>query len=150
MRKYIKHGMTGTKIYNVWKSMRARCLRSTSQSYKYYGGKGITICDGWSSFIAFKDWAMANGYAEGLTIDRVDNSKNYTPDNCEWITRAENSGKDNAGELHWKNKLSSANVLEIRRLYAVGDTTHRKLAKAFGLNPSHVAKIVTNEIWRSV
>lgn len=82
---------TGEKrIRNIWFSMRARCYNPNHRCYPSYGGKGIVICDEWKkSFEAFKDWSLANGYADNLTIDRIDVSKNYCPENCRWITNWE-------------------------------------------------------------
>ena len=145
--KRLKHGMTGTKIYMVWKELRARCERITHRHYKNYGERGIAVCEEWSSFIVFKDWAMANGYVEGLSIDRVDNNKGYHPENCQWITRSENSGKDNVGELHWASRLSAIEVLEMRRLYAAGGITHKEIAKLFGMSQSHVTGIINKKKW---
>ena len=85
------HGMSKTRIYHEWLSMRRRCAAAhTVKDAAYYYEKGIRVCDEWQNdFIAFRDWAYANGYAEDLTIDRIDNSKGYGPDNCRWITNAE-------------------------------------------------------------
>lgn len=71
--------------------MRHRCTNPKSPAYKHYGGKGIRLCDEWQMFEPFRDWARANGYREGMTIDRVKSDKGYSPGNCEWVTRSENS-----------------------------------------------------------
>jgi len=71
--------------------MRQRCENNRSQSYAHYGGKGIRICDEWLEYGSFRAWAMASGYSDNLTIDRVNSRGNYEPSNCEWVTRAENS-----------------------------------------------------------
>lgn len=84
------HGKRHTRIYKTWTDMKSRCLNPNRPKYKRYGGRGITICEEWlNSFEAFYDWAMANGYREDLTIDRIDNDGNYEPSNCRWITLAE-------------------------------------------------------------
>lgn len=80
-----------SKLYCIWYSMKTRCLKPSSKSYRYYGAKGIVVCGQWMDFAAFRDWSLANGYSDGLSIDRMDASGNYEPNNCEWITRSENS-----------------------------------------------------------
>ncbi len=87
------HGGTGTKLYSVWKDMKYRCNNPNSQAYKWYGGRGIRVCIIWHKYPAFKEWALANRYADNLTIHRINNDKGYFPDNCEWITQSENSKK---------------------------------------------------------
>ena len=89
-KTFIKHGKTNTLLYEVWKSMKARCNNLNNKRYSSYGGRGITVCDEWrESFQAFYDWAMINGYREGLSIDRIDNDGNYEPSNCRWATASE-------------------------------------------------------------
>lgn len=80
-----------SKLYMVWKGMRSRCRDKGNTSYRYYGGKGICVRSEWKEFPAFRNWALANGYQEGLHIDRLDSTKDYGPDNCQFITAAENT-----------------------------------------------------------
>ena len=84
--------------------MKQRCYSTTSQSAKYYRDKGIIICDEWrQDFKRFKQWALGHGYADNLTIDRIDPDGNYEPKNCRWITREENSRRARRKESHLNN-----------------------------------------------
>lgn len=83
------HGGSRSRLYRIWRCMNARCYDPHSDSYAHYGMKGVTVCDEWMDFAAFQLWAKANGYQDGLSIDRIDNSKGYFPDNCRWATTME-------------------------------------------------------------
>ena len=74
--------------------MRARCINPNEAKYKLYGARGITICKEWDNYEVFKTWALANGYTDTLTIDRIDVNGNYEPANVQFITNKENAGKD--------------------------------------------------------
>lgn len=112
------HGMTDTHLYGVWCTMKSRCHNPKSQRYELYGGRGIEVCEEWrNSFETFYEWAIANGYKDGLTIDRIDVDKDYRPDNCRWATvkQQQNNRRNNRlieynGEtrtLHeWSDKLN--------------------------------------------
>lgn len=80
------------RLRNIRDGMLKRCYQQNRADYKYYGGRGITICDEWKkSFQTFYQWAINNGYSENLTLDRIDNDGNYDPNNCRWATATEQS-----------------------------------------------------------
>ena len=85
-----RHGMFNTRLYKIFDSMKQRCYNPNSTSYHNYGGRGITICDEWlNDPSAFFKWSLENGYSDDLTIDRKDNDKGYSPENCRWTTEIE-------------------------------------------------------------
>jgi hypothetical protein len=81
------HGLSKTRIYGIWKSMKKRCHNPNSYDFNHYGAKGVMVCDEWrSNFMSFYNWSMANGYQEDLSIDRINGLGNYEPCNCRWVT----------------------------------------------------------------
>lgn len=85
-----KHGYHNERLYSIWCNMKTRCLNPNTKSYKNYGNRGITVCAAWlENYIAFRSWALENGYSDDLTIERIDVNKGYTPDNCAFISKSE-------------------------------------------------------------
>lgn len=87
---YTTHGEYKTRLHKIWSSMKCRCLNANHPSYKRYGARGISIDPEWKdNYIAFRNWAKLNGYADDLELDRIDVNGNYEPTNCRWITHHE-------------------------------------------------------------
>ena len=106
-QKYPEH-MTSSRLYTIWNGIKSRCYVKTSTPYKRYGAKGITMCDEWKNdFTSFYNWSIENGYADNLTLDRINGEGNYEPSNCRWVSYTEqaNNMKSNVcltlnGESH--------------------------------------------------
>lgn len=89
--RYIcEHGGKRSRLYRIWCAMKERCNNPHNKGFTHYGGRGIHVCDAWATdYAAFAEWAVRNGYQPGLTIDRINNNAGYNPDNCRWVTQAE-------------------------------------------------------------
>ena len=119
------HGLTQHKLHPIWKSMRQRCYNTNAKQYEDYGGRGIRVCIRWRrSFKLFYNWAIKNGYKEGLSINRIDNDGNYTLDNCNFVTREYNNlnqriRKDNktgyTGIYFFKRYSKYGSVIQTRK-----------------------------------
>lgn len=128
-----------SRLSNVFHNMHKRCYHSYSKDYHNYGARGITVCKEWlnneksgignctKGFIAFKEWALANGYADNLTLDRIDSNKDYCPENCHWVTIRvqENNKRDNL-YIDYKGKRQSLSDW-CRELELDYRKTHRKI-----------------------
>jgi len=108
------HGDTNTRLHRIWCGMKQRANYQNGKQYDRYGGRGISICDEWASdYTAFKHWALQSGYADKLTIDRINNDGDYAPNNCKWSTykeqennRCNNTIIEVAGETHTLSEWS--------------------------------------------
>lgn len=114
-KRNIVHGLAKTetgsvsKLYTIWLSMKQRCNDSNNSHYKYYGGKGIRVCDEWNNdYQTFHNWAIDNGYAIGLSIERDKIDENYSPSNCRWIIKAlQARNKSTNHFITYKNKTKT-------------------------------------------
>lgn len=115
------HGLSRHQLYGVWSTMKARCANTKNKKYPRYGGRGITVCEEWQTFEPFYEWAMANGYRNNLTIDRIDNDGDYCPENCRWVTlqkQANNTSKTIKIEFNGETKTLSewAEIIGVDRV----------------------------------
>lgn len=108
-----KHGETKTRLYREWQAMKERCYRKTHQYYNRYGGRGISVCDEWKcDYLAFKKWAIENGYSDNLSLDRIDNDGNYCPENCRWATWEEQANnRSNNVVVFYEEKWLPINIV---------------------------------------
>jgi hypothetical protein len=90
-----RHGLHKHKLYSVFYAMHYRCYNKNAPRFKYYGGKGVKVCEEWANFVDFYSWAVTSGYKEGLSIDRINPDSDYMPSNCRWITVSENTRRIN-------------------------------------------------------
>lgn len=139
--KKVSHGLTNTIMYSKWHGMKDRCSNPKYKSYHCYGGKGIKVCDEWKdNFVAFKEWALLNGYSDNLTIDRKDNAKDYDPSNCRFVSVAEQNRNQTTTKLNWDM------VNDIRRLS--GSTSNKDLATLFWVSERQIRDVITNKRWK--
>lgn len=137
------HGLGKHALYSVLQGMKQRCNNPNNAKYHLYGGRGITICEDWNDITAFVEWAEANGYQEGLTIDRIDRDKGYYPANCEWIPLSDNSSKT----------IKRRPVIQLRRILVPTKEfveiaqweSAKKAADALGLVAAHITRACQNE-----
>jgi hypothetical protein len=159
---YTIYGYTwnNKRIGHIFRGMVQRCYNSDDKSHKWYGEKGVGICKEWlNNPILFEEWSLNNGYTDGLTIDRIDSEKDYSPENCQWIPLAENTQK--AGKVNWitidditltgkqwaeKLGLGVNTINTYIRKYGVGKT--KELIIKMLENPPRVKNI--NQSWFSV
>ena len=106
--KHHSHKLSNTRLYQTWQNIKKRCLNYKDKNYKNYGGRGIEICNEWLNPNNFFKWALNNGYSDNLTIDRIDNNKGYTPNNCRWTTlKTQANNKRNNHLLTFKGKTKT-------------------------------------------
>lgn len=110
--RYTTHGLSCNELYDRWKHMLNRCELPTDKRYRYYGERGIFVCEEWHDFTAFNEWAAANGYAKGLSLDRIDNGGPYSPENCRWADHRTQMNNTRATRLiEYHGKLTPLSVV---------------------------------------
>lgn len=128
------HGLTGTRLYVIWRAMRSRCSNPKNIGWKDYGGRGIRVCDEWSDFQTFKMWAISSGYESHLSIDRRNNNGNYEPDNCQWSMMTHQNRNRRSGFTPILHDGESLSVAEWSKKTGIPSSTIRyRLAR--GVQP---------------
>lgn len=125
------HGGSSSRLYTTWAAMRARCTNPDHDNFTRYGGRGVTVCPEWESFEIFRDWALANGYRDDLTIDRIDNDGPYSPSNCRWATRAEQQNNTRRN-IHVTYMGQTMTLMEAARASGIAYNTLRRRYHANG------------------
>lgn len=121
----VKHGLSNTRLHRIWHSMYCRCYYKSTNQYKNYGGKGIKVCEEWKhieGFVNFYNWAMTNGYRDDLTLDRIDNDKNYSPQNCRWVT-CKQQCRNRTNNVYYTFKGETKTSKEWCEIYNISQTT---------------------------
>lgn len=134
-----KHGLSHHPLYHTWNGMIQRCHNPNAPNYKYYGARGISVCEEWRDSIHnFVEWANSNGHREGLTLDRIDNNKGYSPDNCRWATVTE------------QNRNQSTTKLDLEKVNKIRNDTRPNviIAKEYDIYPGHVGNVKSKLIWK--
>jgi hypothetical protein len=128
------------RLKSVYNNMKIRCNNPNSKDYKNYGGRGIKICEEWNNMKSFRSWALNNGYKKGLEIDRENNNKGYSPDNCRWVIKKINSR--NTRQV----KLNEELVKEIK----YGKYKNMKpseISKEININPTTIYNVLSGKSW---
>ena len=119
----VKHNMTNTRLYNIWRDMKSRCLNPNNKRHKFYFDKGITVCYEWKNdFMNFYNWAINNGYRDNLKIDRINNNGNYEPKNCRWATITEQNNNQ-SNNIRIKYNESEYTLSELSKIYNIKRAT---------------------------
>jgi len=127
-------------FYACWYNMLQRCYNVRNANYRHYGLRGIKVTTSWLEFENFYQ-DMFSSWSEGLEIDRINNDQGYSPENCRWATRSQNTRNTRA------TKLCEEEVHYIRAMK--GQKTNKELGAEFGISPSHVCRIQSREKWRA-
>ena len=125
-------GLSNSRLYRVWYGIKSRCYNTHHDAYARYGGRGIKMCDEWyNNFKAFYEWAIANGYNDTLTIDRIDNNKGYEPSNCRWVDKPTQQ-RNRRSNLYFTIDGVTKCLKEWSRVYGLNYTTVHKRVSKYG------------------
>ena len=114
------------RLYHIWFDMKRRCYQKQNKRWKKYGGRGIKLCPEWlDNFQAFFDWSMANGYADSLTIDRINMDGDYSPENCRWADMVQQANnRSNNHYITYQGETKT--MMEWSKVLGMSYTTLRK------------------------
>lgn len=142
----LSHKGSRTRLYAIWSGMRERCYNPKSASYVYYGARGIIVCNEWKDFTKFRDWAVANGYNDCLTIDRIDNNSGYSPENCRWATAREQANNTRKTRVLIHNGEAHS-VSEWARILGIKQSTLSMRINKYGWSAEKaLRKVVTKNV----
>ena len=129
-----KTGESKTRLYRIWEGICARCTKPSQKSYRDYGARGISICDSWEKYDAFKKWAISSGYKNPLTIERVNVNDGYGPDNCIWISKGEQQLNKRNNHMINHNGVTKCLKLWANDIGLSSGALHGRLKRGWDIN----------------
>lgn len=140
-KTYGKSAVTGKiirpKLYRCHTNIKQRTTNPNDHNWRYYGARGIKMCEEWHDYANFREWAISNGFKKGLVIDRIDSDGDYCPENCRWIASEDNQPQ---------RKLSHDDIRTIR---SSGETA-KELSRRFGVHAGHIYNIRLGHRWKDI
>lgn len=147
---------TNHPLYKTWTSMKGRCLNPNKEEYKYYGGRGVKICQEWiDDFLSFAKWSEKNGWREGLELDKdiKGNGLLYSPETCSWGTHAQNMKNRRKPlfikktSIENKRRYKKVGIETVKAIKSTPDTSARQWAKIVGVTPKTICNIRNGVTW---
>lgn len=137
--KNVTHGMSYTKLYQIHTRIKGRCLNPNHPGYKRYGAVGVTLCEDWMKFEDFRNWALNNGYKEGLILSRLDYAGGYDPTNCRWVSLTDQPNQPNA---YWIELDGMGRTLsDWARMLGVSLTTMKRTFETLSIDLVKAAEV---------
>ena len=153
IRSWTRHSVQyRSRLYRVWASMRERCNNPRQCRYSSYGGRGIKVSAEWNDFAKFREWALSAGYAPGLQVDRKDNDKGYSPENCRMATRTEQiqnrrlPSRHKTGKRYARCFLTDDDVYDIRQ----SKLSYSALGRIYDIHNTHARNIRLRRAWKDL